>query len=112
MIDRRIKLVNVIQVMLIRRVLPCQRRTCYLWEYDPAKHQTLLELFGMTHEDIWKVLFKFGETPPPTIEDRGLSLKRQANPVSSFVFSRYTLYWHILRKILSFPTHVFRPGSG
>ena len=31
-------------------------------------------------------------------EDRGLSLKCQANSVSSFMFSRYTLYWHILRK--------------
>ena len=92
MIDRKIKLVNVIQVMLIRRVLPCQCWTCCVWEYDPAKHQTLLELFGTTHEDIWKVLFKAGETPLPTSEDRGLSLKRQANLVSSFMFSRYTLY--------------------
>ena len=56
MIDRKIKLVNVIQVMLIRRILPCQRWTCYLWEYDPAKHQTLLQFFGTTHKDIWKVL--------------------------------------------------------
>ena len=92
MIDRKIKLVNMVQVMLIRRVLPCQRRTCYLWEYDPAKHQTLQELFGTTHEDIWKVLFKASETPPPTTEDCGLNLKRQANSVSSFMFSRYTLY--------------------
>ena len=92
MIDRKIKLVNVIQVMLICRVLPCQCQTCYRWEYDPAKHQTLLELFGTRHEDIWKVLFKAGETPPPTTEDRGLSLKRQANSVSCFMFSRHTLY--------------------
>ena len=49
-------------------------------------------LFGMTHEDIWKVIFKAGETPPPTTEDRGLSLKRQANSVCSSMFSRYTLY--------------------
>ena len=75
MISNMIKLVNVIQVMLIRRILPCQRRTCHLWKFDPAKHQTLLELFGTTHEDIWKVLFKAGETPLPTAEDRGLILK-------------------------------------
>ena len=37
MITKRIKLVNVIQVMLIRWILPWQRRTCYLWEFDPAK---------------------------------------------------------------------------
>ena len=76
MISKKIKLVNMVQVMLIRRVLPCQCRTCYLWEYYPAKHQTLQELFGTTHEDIWKVPFKAGETPPPTTEDRGLSSKR------------------------------------
>ena len=92
MIDRKIKLVNVVRIMLIRRVLPCQRRTCYLWEYDPAKHQTLLELFGTMHEEIWKVLFKAGETPQPTTKDRELSLKHQANPVSSFnVFKAYPL---------------------
>ena len=97
MIDRNIKLVNVVQVMLIRRVLPCQRQTCYLWDYDPAEHQTLQELFGMTHEDIWRVLLKAGETPPPMTEDRGLSLKRQANSVSYSMFSKHTFYWHILR---------------
>ena len=99
MITKKIKLVNVIQVMLIRRILPCQRRTCYLWEFDPAKHQTLLELIRTTHKDIWKVLLKVGETPPPTTEDRWISLKRQANSVSSFMFSRYGLYWHILRNL-------------
>ena len=41
MVDKNIKLVNVIQVMLFRRILPCQSRTCNLWEFDPAKHQTL-----------------------------------------------------------------------
>ena len=92
MISNKIKLVNVIQVMLIRRILLCQRRTCYLWEFDPAKHHTLLELFSTTHEDIWKVLFKAGETPPPTTEDRGLSSKGQANSVSSFTLSMHNLY--------------------
>ena len=38
MVDKNIKLVNVIQVMLVRRILPCQSRTFHLWEYDPAKH--------------------------------------------------------------------------
>ena len=76
MIKKKVKLVNVIEFMLVCRILRCQRRTCYLCEFDPAKHQTLLELFGTTHEDIWKVLFKAGETPLPTTEDRGLSSKR------------------------------------
>ena len=28
--DKNIKLVNVIQMMLFRRILPCQSRTCHL----------------------------------------------------------------------------------
>ena len=38
MVDKNIKLVNMIQVMLVRQILPCQSRTCHLWEFDPAKH--------------------------------------------------------------------------
>ena len=97
MITKKIKLVNVIQVMLIRRILPCQRRTCYLWEYDPAEHQTLRGLFVTMHKGIWKALFKASETPPPTTENHGLSSKRQANSVSLLMLSRYTLHQHILR---------------
>ena len=73
MIDRKIKLVNVIQVMLVRRVLPCQRRTCCLWEYDPAKHQTLLQFFGSMHEDIWKVLFKSNESGRTRLRTMGMT---------------------------------------
>lgn len=39
--DKNIKLVNVIHVMLVRRVLPCQRRAFNLWEFVPTEHQTL-----------------------------------------------------------------------
>ena len=82
MISKKVKLVNVVQVMLLRRILPCQRRVYNLWEFDPAEHQTLRELFGTMHEDVWKVLFKANEVPPPITEDRVLSAKRRANPVS------------------------------
>ena len=51
MIGKEIKLVNVVQVMLVRRILPCQRRVFNLWEFVPAKHQTLRKLYGMTHKD-------------------------------------------------------------
>ena len=83
MINKRIKLVNMIQVMLVCRILPCQRRTCHLWEFDPAKHQTLLELFDMTHEDIWKVLFKANEVPPPTTKDYGHDCRSNGPRVGS-----------------------------
>ena len=39
--DKKIKLVNVVQVTLVRRILPCQRRVFNLWEFVPAEHQTL-----------------------------------------------------------------------
>ena len=42
--------------------LPCQSRTCNLWEFDPAKHQTLQHFFGVTHEGILKVLFQANES--------------------------------------------------
>ena len=94
MIDKNIKLVNVIQVMLILRILPCQSRTCHLWEYDPAKHQTLLQFFGTTHEDIWKVLFNPNKMWPDTAEDHWHNLARPASPVSLYMFSRCVLYSH------------------
>ena len=68
--------------MLIRRILPCQQRDFTLWEFGPARHQTLSELFDTTHKDVWKVLFKGAEVPPLT-EDRRLSAKRLAHLVSS-----------------------------
>ncbi len=87
MVDKDIKLINVVQVMLVRLVLPCQHRTCNLWEYDPAEHQTLRELFGSSHKDIWKVLFKSGKSWPDSAEDRGYQLSRPASSVSHHILS-------------------------
>ena len=82
--DKKLKLVNVIQVMLIRLILPCQQRAFNLWEFDPARHQTLSRLFNMTYEDAWKVLFKGAEAPTSATEDRGFSAQRHALAVSYF----------------------------
>ena len=82
MASKKLKLVNIVQVMLIRRILPCQQRDFTLWEFDPARHQTLSELFDTTHKDVWKVLFKGAEVPPSLTEDRRLSAKHPANLVS------------------------------
>ena len=89
MVDKNIKLVNMIQVMLVRRILPCQSRTCHLWEFDPADHQTLQQFFRTTHKDIWKVLFKANETWPVTIEDHGHDL---AHPTSAVSFPYFKVY--------------------
>ena len=85
MMSKKIKLVNVVQVMLFRQIILCQRRVFNLWEFDPAKHQTLRELFDTTQKDVWKVLFKGAEVPPPLTDDHGLSAKRPANPVSLYI---------------------------
>ena len=44
--DKNIKLVDVVQVMPIRRILPCQLWDFNMWEFDPAQHQTLRGLEG------------------------------------------------------------------
>ena len=35
LLEKDINLVNVIQVMLVRRALPCQRRPLRMWEFNP-----------------------------------------------------------------------------
>ena len=84
LVNKNLKLVNVVQVMLIRRVLPCQQWAFKLWEFDPAQHQTLSKLFDITYEDAWKVLFKGAEAPASATEDRGFSSQRPADEVSDF----------------------------
>ena len=89
MISKKLKLVNIVQVMLFHRILPCQQRAFNLWEFDPAQHQTLHELFDTAHKDVWRVLFKGAEVPPSLTEDRGLSAKHLANPVNSVHLAGY-----------------------
>ena len=36
MVDKKLKIVNIVQVMLIRRILLCQQREFTLWEFNPA----------------------------------------------------------------------------
>ena len=95
MISKKIKLVNMVQVMLIRQILPCQRRGFNMWEFDPAQHQTMSGLFDTTYEDVWKVLFKGAEAPASATEDRGFSSQRPASEVSDFTLYG-TLVFHSL----------------
>ena len=88
LVDKKLKLVNVVQVMLIRLILPCQQRAFNLWEFDPARHQTLSRLLDTTYEDAWKVLFKGAEAPVSATEDHGFSAQCHALAVSWF-FSFY-----------------------
>ena len=38
LVNKKIKLVNAVQVMLIRRILPCHQQAFNLWEFDLAQH--------------------------------------------------------------------------
>ena len=96
MVDKKLKLVNIVQVMLIRRILPCQQREFTLWEFNPAHHRTLNRLFDTTHEDAWRVLSKSAKVPPPITEDHGFSTKRQASAVSCFTFHRILVFLYRL----------------
>ena len=51
LVNKKLKLVNVVQVMLIHRILSCQQRAFKLWEFDPAQLQTLSRLFDTMYED-------------------------------------------------------------
>jgi len=93
LVNKPVRLVNIIQVMLVRRILPCQQRDFNLWEFDPAQHQTLRRLFDTTYEDAWKVLFKGAEAPASASEDRGYSSQRHASEVS---------YLHLLQDVKVF----------
>ena len=95
MVSKKLKLVNVVQVMLHRRILPCQQWDFNLWEFDPAQHRTLNRLFDRTHEDAWRVLFKSAEVPPPITEDRRFSAKRQASEVSCFTFHMILIFYRL-----------------
>ena len=93
MVDKKLKLVNVVQVMLIRLILPCQRRAFNLWEFDPAQHQTLNRLFDTMYEDAWRMLFKGAEAPASAAEDRGFNAQRHALAVScSCIFTGYQFF--------------------
>ena len=90
LVNKQLKLVNVVQVMLVHRILPCQERDFNLWEFNPAQHRTLSRLFDTTYEDAWRMLFKGVEAPASAAEDRGFSAQHRALAVSCFhLFTRY-----------------------
>ena len=84
MVDKNVKLVDIIQVMLVRWILPCQSRSHPVWEFNPKKHHTLKRLFETSHKGAWKLLFKGNETPPATDSVRGHDINHPANEVRYF----------------------------
>ena len=82
---RDIDMVVVVQVMLIRRLLPCKRRPLRLWESNPEGPRILQHFMGMTPMEMYKLFFGSREACPELTEDAGLSCNRPDTQVSSSV---------------------------
>src|SRR4051812_20548177 len=91
LLERDISLVVVMQVMLIRRVLPCKRRPLRLWEFNPEGPRALQHFLGMTPVEMYKLLFGPQVMCPDSMEDAGLSCNRPDTQVSSPV-SGHTIH--------------------
>ena len=104
LIERDINVVNVVQVMLVRRTLPCQRRPLRMWEFNPEGPRTLQHFFGTTHEGMWKLFFGKRKQWPDTTKDIGLDCNHPDTPVSTR--SSNTLYsdtqWQDTDRIILF----------
>ena len=80
LLEKDINLDNVIQVMLVCRALPCQRRPLCMWEFNPEGPQTLQHFFGATHKGMWKLFFRKRKQWPDTTEDIGLDYNHPDTP--------------------------------
>ena len=83
LLERDVSLVKVMQVMLVRRVLPCKRRPLRMWEFNPEGPRTIQHFFGMMHEEMYGLFFGSQIKCPDTTEDAGLSCNRPDTQVST-----------------------------
>ena len=83
--EREINLVAVVQVMLIRCLLPCKCRPLRLWEFNPEGPRSLQHFMGLTPVEMYKLFFGSQEMRPDLTEDAGLSCNRPDTQVSNLV---------------------------
>ena len=83
LLKRDVGLVKVMQVMLVRRVLPCQRRPLRMWDFNPEGPRTIQQFCGVTLEGMYELFFGPQIKCPDTTEDAGLSCNRPDTQVSS-----------------------------
>ena len=83
LLERDINLVSIMQVMLIRRMLPCQRRPLWMWEFNSEGPWTVKHFFGLKRKGMCKLFFGPKVECPDTTEDAGLSCNRLDTQVSS-----------------------------
>ena len=82
LLQRDINLVKVMQVMLVRRVLPCKRRPLRMWEFNPEGPRTIQQFFGVTLEEMYRLFSGSRIKCPDTTEDAGLNFNRPDTQVS------------------------------
>ena len=83
LIKKDIDLVKVIQVLLVRRALPCQRRPLCMWEFNPEGPRTIQRFFGTTLKGMYELVFESRKRYPDTTEDAGLDCNHPDSPVST-----------------------------
>ena len=71
------------QVMLIRRMLSCQRPPLRMWEFNLEGPQTVKDLFGLKLEGMCKLFFGPKVECPDITKDVGLSCNRLDTQVSN-----------------------------
>ena len=84
LLKRDVSLVKVMQIMLVHRVLPCQRRSLRLWEFNLERPRTIQQFFGVTLGEIYGLFFGSRIKCPDTIEDAGLNCNRLDTHTSNF----------------------------
>ena len=78
----------VMQVMLIRRLLPCKRCPLRLWEFNLEGPRILQHFMDTTPVEMYKLFFGPQVACPELTKDAGLSCNRPDTQVSSPVFGR------------------------
>ena len=91
MIKAKAELVDVVQVMLHRRILPCQRRASPMCAYQLEDEPNVRQLFRTTSEKLSKALFKPRKSCPAKEEDSGLSTDNPPSQVR-YNFNPLTLF--------------------
>ena len=76
LLERDLSLVKVMQVMLIRRILPGKHRPLRLWEFNPEGPRALQNFMGATPAEMYRMFFGSQEMCPDSTEDASLSCHR------------------------------------
>ena len=94
LLERDISLVKIIQVMLVRRILPCKRRPLQMREFNPEGPRTIQHFFGMTLEGMYKLFFGPQVKCSDTTEDAGLSCNLPDTQVSNPETEHFVYIYH------------------